>query len=101
MKVSEQEVEHVAALAHLELTREERDRMVRDLNSILEHIEMLNELDTTGVPEMTQMSESSAASCAELLRTDERVPSLDHDQAMSNAPQSDGKFFKVPKVIER
>src|SRR5437764_13973190 len=56
MKVTEKDVAYVADLANLELTRAERERMVRDLNSILEHIDSLNELDTTSVPPMAQVS---------------------------------------------
>jgi len=52
MKVTEKDVLYVADLANLELTPEERTRMVRDLNSILEYVERLNQLDTSGVPPM-------------------------------------------------
>ena len=55
MKVTEKDVAYVADLANLELTQAERERMVRDLNSILEHIDSLNELDTTNVPPMAQI----------------------------------------------
>src|SRR2546421_11645798 len=57
MKVTEKDVAYVADLANLELTQSERERMVRDLNSILEHIDSLNELDTTTVPPMAQISD--------------------------------------------
>jgi aspartyl-tRNA(Asn)/glutamyl-tRNA(Gln) amidotransferase subunit C len=105
--VSEKDVNYVAELAHLELTETERARMLRDLNSILGYIERLNELDTAGVEPMAQVSTRYAADVdrgeafAYAMRPDEPVPSLPHDAAMSNAPQTDGTFFKVPKVIER
>lgn len=105
--VSEKDVNYVADLAHLELTEGERARMLRDLNSILGYIERLNELDTSGVEPMAQVSTRYAGDVrpgeafAYAMRPDEPIASLPHEQAMSNAPQSDGTFFKVPKVIER
>ena len=100
MKISEKDVDYVAGLANLELTAEERVRMLRDLNSILGHIEALNELDTANVAPMTQVeagqSDSSREDILEGLRK-----TLPHDLAMANAPDTDGKFFRVPKVIER
>ncbi len=105
--VSEKDVSYVADLAHLELTEGERARMLRDLNSILGYIERLNELDTSGVEPMAQVSTRYAGAVepgeafAYAMRPDELIPSLPHKEAMSNAPQTDGTFFKVPKVIER
>lgn len=108
MKVTEQDVLYVADLANLELTSEERTRMVRDLNSILEYVDRLNELDTSGVPPMAQVSDRYGAAEKKgstkfeyAMRADDLGPSLDRKLALQNAPQSDGKFFKVPKVIER
>jgi aspartyl-tRNA(Asn)/glutamyl-tRNA(Gln) amidotransferase subunit C len=106
MKVSEQEVDYVADLANLDLTREERSRMLKDLNSILDYIDTLNELDTTGVAPMAQVTAAAAiaqnaASFAYTHRRDQPQQSLAHDAAMQNAPDSDQEFFKVPKVIER
>ena len=99
MKISRETVDHVAELAHLELTADERTRMERDLNSILGYIDSLNELDTDNVGPMAQVSSSEPAK--EELRVDAMRPSLPHDEAMQNAPATDGVFFKVPKVIER
>lgn len=102
--VSTEEVLRVAELANLELSAEEVPRMQRDLNAILGHIAQLNELDTSGVPAMAQVGEMLGAE-AELtgasLRVDEVRPSLDRKAVMASAPESDGRFFKVPKVIER
>ena len=102
--VSMEEVLRVAELANLELTAEEVPRMQRDLNAILGHIAQLNELDTTGVPAMAQVGEMLGAE-AELsgasLRVDAVRPSLDRKAVTVAAPESDGRFFKVPKVIER
>jgi aspartyl-tRNA(Asn)/glutamyl-tRNA(Gln) amidotransferase subunit C len=106
MKIIEQDVLYVAHLANLELTDRERQRMVRDLNSILDYIDRLNELDTTNVPAMTQaFTEGSPGAdgvkAADSLRADELRPCLAREAALSNAPDSDGAFFKVPRVIER
>ena len=109
MKVTEKDVLYVADLANLELTDAERTRMVKDLNSILEHIERLNQLDTSNVEPMAQTadrygvdeSKTGSARFAYAMRADVPCPSLSHDDALGNAPNSDGTFFKVPKVIER
>ena len=112
MKVTEKDVTHVADLANLELTVDERARMVRDLNSILGHVDSLSELDTKDVPPMAQVSdrygldESKQGSERFAYASREDVheglrKSLAHDVALANAPDSDGTFFKVPKVIER
>ncbi len=101
MKVSRKDVEYVAELAHLELTEEESVRMERDLNNILGYIDTLNELDTTGVEPMAQVASLVPDAGANELRADELRPSMPHDLAMRNAPQTDNIFFKVPKVIER
>jgi aspartyl-tRNA(Asn)/glutamyl-tRNA(Gln) amidotransferase subunit C len=112
MKVTEKDVTYVADLANLELTLAERERMIRDLNSILDYIDSLSELDTTNVPPMAQISdrfgvdESRQGSARFAYASREDVheglrKSLPHDVALANAPDSDGTFFEVPKVIER
>src|SRR5947209_20392426 len=108
MKVTDQDVSYVADLANLELTSDERRRMLRDLNSILDYIDRLNQLDTTNVPPMAQVSDrygaadkQGTARFAYAMRPDELRPCLPHEEAMRNAPDTDGTFFKVPKVVER
>ena len=112
MKVTEKDVTYVADLANLELTTQERERMVRDLNSILGYVDSLNELDTGTVPPMAQVSDrfglddskQGNARFAYASRDDVREglrKSLQHDVALAQAPDTDGTFFKVPKVIER
>lgn len=102
--VTLEDVRHVAQLANLELTADEEPRMQRDLNAILGHIAELNALDTTGVPAMAQVGEMLGgavdANGAEL-RQDAVRPSVDRSAVMAEAPETDGRFFKVPKVIER
>jgi aspartyl-tRNA(Asn)/glutamyl-tRNA(Gln) amidotransferase subunit C len=112
MKVTEKDVTHVADLANLELSSDERVAMVRDLNSILDHIDSLNELDTSNVEPMAQVSdrygvdESKQGSERFAYPYREDVPeglrkSLPQEVALENAPDGDGIFFRVPKVIER
>ena len=112
MKVTDKDVAYVADLANLEQTEEERGRMLRDLNSILEYVDRLNELDTDKVAPMAQVADrygvdeskqgnerfayASREDVVEGLRK-----SLPHEDAVSNAPETDGTFFIVPKVIER
>jgi len=112
MKVSEKDVAYVADLANLELSDEERAHMLRDLNSILQYIEHLSELDTEKVAPMSQVSDRTSA--GESRQGSDRFAyasrediehglrdSLPHDEALKNAPEADGTFFTVPKVIER
>ena len=102
--ITSEDVIRVAELANLELTAEEMPRMARDLNAILGHIAQLNELDTAGVPAMAQVGEMLGLTVArhgENLRVDAVRPSVDRGMVMAEAPQNDGRFFKVPKVIER
>ncbi len=112
MKITEKDVLYVAELANLELSDEERPRMVRDLNSILDYMESLNEVDTTSVEPMAQVVELAEAGDGSdrsdrfeyAARDDVREglrKSLPHEVALENAPNTDGTFFKVPKVIER
>lgn len=112
MKVTDKDVSYVADLANLDLSETERARMLRDLNSILEYIDRLNQLDTSNVPPMAQTSnrfgvdESKQGSDRFAYTTREDVlhglrKSLPHEEALANAPDADENFFRVPKVIER
>jgi aspartyl-tRNA(Asn)/glutamyl-tRNA(Gln) amidotransferase subunit C len=112
MKVTERDVAYVADLANMELSEEERVGMMRDLNSILGYIERLNELDTSNVEPMAQVSDRYGVD--ESKQGSERFAytyrddvveglrkSLSQESALENAPDADGTFFRVPKVIER
>ena len=112
MKVADKDVAYVAELANLELTQQERAGMLRDLNSILDYVDRLNELDTSDVPPMAQVSDrygvdetkQGSERFAYARRSD--IPeglrkSLPHEVALENAPDADEEFFRVPKVIER
>jgi aspartyl-tRNA(Asn)/glutamyl-tRNA(Gln) amidotransferase subunit C len=100
-RVSVEDVERVAELAHLELAAGEMPGMVRDLNAILDYVADLNQLDTSGVTPLAQVSELEGAGGASSLRDDTVMPSLPRTAVMPQAPETDGVFFKVPKVIER
>ena len=112
MKVTDKDVAYVAELANLELSAEERARMLRDLNSILEYVDRLSELNTDkvepmaqvpdryGVDESRQGSERFAYAARDDVKEGLRK-SLPHEEAVKNAPETDGTFFVVPKVMER
>jgi aspartyl-tRNA(Asn)/glutamyl-tRNA(Gln) amidotransferase subunit C len=103
--VSLEEVERVAELANLELNAEEKPRMQRDLNAILEYVAQLSELDTSAVEPMAQVADLLDSVVdkghGDALRVDALKPSLDRTVVMAEAPDTDGAFFKTPKVIER
>jgi len=112
MKITDKDVAYVADLANLELTQGERSVLLRDLNSILDYMDRLNQLGTADVQPMAKVSDkygvdqlkTGSARFAYANREDilEGLrKSLPRDIAMQNAPDSDGTFFKVPKVIER
>jgi aspartyl-tRNA(Asn)/glutamyl-tRNA(Gln) amidotransferase subunit C len=107
-EVTHEDVLRVAQLANLELTADEVPRMARDLSAILGHIAQLSELDTSTVPPMAQVADVldpavglAPNSDGAALRSDEPRPSIDRKAVMAQAPETDGRFFKLPKVIER
>jgi aspartyl-tRNA(Asn)/glutamyl-tRNA(Gln) amidotransferase subunit C len=103
MKISQKDVQYVANLANLDLTDAERVRMEKDLNAILGYVDQLSELDTANIQPMAQVAQIAglAAPTADPLRPDELRECLARESVMQAAPQSDGTFFRVPKVIER
>ena len=96
MKITLQEVEHVARLARLALSEEEKEQMRSQLDRILGYVEKLNQLDTTGV-EPT----SHAIPMTNVFREDALTPSLSREEAMGNAPDRQEGFFRVPRIIEQ
>jgi len=94
MKLSRQEVEHVAELARLRLEPEQVDRLTGQLNQILGYMDKLNQLDTGEVPSTNHALELTGA-----WREDEVRPSLDREKGLANAPESDGQSFVVPRII--
>ena len=95
MRLSQQEVEHIALLSRLKLSDEERERMTTQLNDIMGFFEQLGELDTSQV-EPT----SHAIPMHNVLRADEVCPSLTAEEALQNAPERAGDTFRVPRVVE-
>jgi len=99
MSLTEKDVRYVAELAHLELTEEEVKKFLPQLDSILQYVQKLNELDTTQVEPMAQVIYASKENPA--LRTDEPRPTFGQEEALGNAPESGAGCFKVPQVIEK
>jgi aspartyl-tRNA(Asn)/glutamyl-tRNA(Gln) amidotransferase subunit C len=99
VKITEQEVRYVAALANLNLSDGEVTKFQADLDEILQHIDKLKEIDTSAVQPMAQVLFD--ADEAATLRADEPVTPLGNQAAVANAPQPGAGYFKVPKVIER
>lgn len=97
-KISREEVEKIADLAHLQYSREQMEEFVPRFREILDHIARLEELDTEGVEPMYHGLPSEELS--EDLREDERRPVLTRQEALQNAPESVDGQFRVPKVIE-
>ncbi|MEW6001420.1 MAG: Asp-tRNA(Asn)/Glu-tRNA(Gln) amidotransferase subunit GatC [Nitrospirota bacterium] len=95
MKISKGEVEHIALLARLSLSKEEEDLFGSQLSSILSYMEKLNELDTRNI-EPT----SHVLSLSNVMREDTSRPSLEKAEALRNAPDHTDKFYRVPKIIE-
>lgn len=94
MIITRQQVEHVARLARLELTEEEKEVYTGQLNSILEYVKVLDELDTSQVQPMAHV-----LPIHNVFRPDETRPSIDKEEALDNAPDRQGEFFKVPRIV--
>jgi aspartyl-tRNA(Asn)/glutamyl-tRNA(Gln) amidotransferase subunit C len=95
MTIDRAAVDHVARLARLDLSEEERKRMQVELSAILEHAEKIQALDLDGI-EPT----SHAIPLRNVMRPDEVRPSLQQDEALANAPEAEDGRFRVPKIIE-
>lgn len=87
------DVEHVAKLARLELTQEEKEKFALQLGDVLEHAEKMNEVDTTGVEPMNHPIDF-----VNVVREDEKIYENTRQELMANAPDVEGEFFKVPKI---
>lgn len=98
MPITEQDVEKIAELAHLELTPEERKTFTAQLSSIVTYVEHLNQLDTSDVPQMMHAGAEEMAGGA--MREDVPGRSLGQALAIQNAPETEQGHFRVPKVIE-
>ncbi len=87
------DVEHVAKLARLELTEEEKEKYTHQLGDVLAHVEKMNEVDTTGVEPMNHPIDF-----VNVMREDVKIYDNTREELMSNAPDVEGDFFKVPKI---
>ncbi len=94
MKVSLEEVRHIAKLAKLKLKEDEERKFRNELSQILEYMDKLNELDTVNIEPL-----SHPVPVENVFREDELKPSIPREEALKNAPDTNGEFFKVPKVI--
>ena len=99
MKITEKEVRYVAGLANLALSDAETAKLQADLDGILQHMDRLNEVDTSGIEPMSQVL--FEAGDASTLRADVPATPLGNAAALANAAQPGAGYFKVPKVIER
>ena len=95
MKIDRELLDKIAHLARLEFDEKDAEKMMQDMNNIVNWVEKLNEVDTEGVEPLTTMSHE-----INVLREDEVKEHLPHDQALKNAPKKDEDFFRVPKVLE-
>jgi aspartyl-tRNA(Asn)/glutamyl-tRNA(Gln) amidotransferase subunit C len=95
MEVNDTLVDKLAHLARLKFEASEKEEIKHDLQKMIAFVEKLNELDTTGVEPLLHMSDEINS-----LRQDERKGSISRELALRNAPEHDGRFFKVPKVIK-
>ncbi|MCP4481371.1 MAG: Asp-tRNA(Asn)/Glu-tRNA(Gln) amidotransferase subunit GatC [bacterium] len=95
MSLTKQDIEHVAKLARLDLDETEIKKFTLQLGDILEYVEKLQEVKTGNTMPMLHSLDSG-----NILRSDKNTPSIDHTQIMKNAPEAQGEFFKVKKVIE-
>ena len=95
MKITRAEVEHVAKLARLELSDEEKETFTGQMDAILAYVDKLNELDTSGI-----IPTAHAVPMENSFRDDMEAPSIGVENAMANAPDRVDGFFRVPKVIE-
>jgi len=96
MAVSLKDVDKIATLAKLKFSDNEKEKLQKDLNKILEYIDQLNELDLEGVEPLENINETE-----NVLRKDEVYNWLTTEEALKNAPSKTGKFFKVPKVLDK
>ena len=95
MKITVEEVEHVAKLSRLTFSPDETVLFAKQLDNILGYVDKLNELDSTGIEPTSHVLPIS-----NVFKVDEPRPSLTPDEALSNAPERSGDFYRVPKIIE-
>lgn len=95
MSISKEDVQYIAALARLRFTEEEQERLADQMSRILDYVDKLGELDTTGVPPMSHVLDLH-----DVFREDEVEQRISREDALKNAPDADSTYFHVPTVIE-
>lgn len=95
MKATKDTVQKLAHLARLEFKNENEEAMVTKLNQMLDFVDKLSELDTSGVEPLTHMSSEM-----NVMREDEIKHTISHEEALKNAPKKDSDYIRVPKVME-
>jgi len=95
MALSREDVRHVARLARLRFSDDEEERMAEELGQILDYVEKLDELDTSGVPPMSHVLDVT-----NVYREDKIEARTDQEHALEPAPETEGGYFQVPAVIE-
>jgi aspartyl-tRNA(Asn)/glutamyl-tRNA(Gln) amidotransferase subunit C len=95
LKISKEQVEHVAHLARLNLTEEEKIQMTKDMEAIIEFADQINELDISDVEPTAHVIPIN-----NVFREDVVRPSMDRDELLSNAPNKEDGCFSVPKIVE-
>jgi aspartyl-tRNA(Asn)/glutamyl-tRNA(Gln) amidotransferase subunit C len=96
MEVNDLLIENLAKLSHLSFSDIERNEIKADLQQMISFIEKLKELDTVGVEPLVHMSDN-----VNVVRDDVVQGSMSREEALKNAPATDGIYFKVPKVIKK
>ena len=96
MQVDSKLVSHLAHLSRLEVAPQKMDKLVNDMQELVGFVAQLNNLDTTGIEPLMHMGDTK-----NILREDKVIPSISREEALQNAPASDGVFLQVPKVISK
>ena len=94
-KITLEDVEYVAALAHLTLDDESKKRLVHEMGDILSYVDKLGELDTDDIEPMMHVLDLS-----NVFREDVVTDSLSREAALKNAPKTDGEYFLVPRILD-
>jgi len=97
LRIDRSQVNYIADLAHLVFTEEEKQQFIGQLNSILDYVEQLNELDTSGIEPTAQVVHTSEQNYS--WRADQCRPTFTQEQSLTNGPETGSGHFKVPKVI--
>jgi aspartyl-tRNA(Asn)/glutamyl-tRNA(Gln) amidotransferase subunit C len=94
VRITKKDVEHVALLSRLDLTEEEKEAYTKQLNSIIDYMNKINELDTEGVEPTAHV-----LPIYNVMREDEVGESLDREKVLENAPEKENGQFKVPRIV--